>query len=207
VAIDSDSEFGVRYSIEDLSSGNSTSKRDSQYFEINGENGDLRFRLSEEELGNFGKVISRLTFQFWVRADDGELHNLVPVMVVVLPDSEPSPEIHPQNATFFLKEDAAVGSIVTTFRVSNIDTPQFRVVSSNEDLFQVDPNGNLILSALLDQDEEDKHTVSIWRGGGDQSREMSVRNLEEPKLIVVFFADRLLSGLRIRIRETSPRHK
>lgn len=159
--VDSDTEFGIRYSIEDLPNENLTNKRDSKFFEINGENGDLRFKLNQEDLAQIGTISVRTDFHFWVRADDGELHSTVPVTVVVLPDSEPSPEIHPHNATFFLKEDASVGSIVTTFRVSNIDSPKYRVVSSNEDLFTVDLTGNLVLSARLDQDEEDKHTVRL----------------------------------------------
>jgi len=124
---------------------------------MNAETGEVRFKLKTEDLPQFDSQ-SRIDFQFWVRADDGELHSSVPVTVVVLPASEPTPEINPQNATFFVKEDASVGSMITTFRVSNIENPRFRVVSSNEDVFQVDRSGNLLLNARLDEDE-DKHTV------------------------------------------------
>jgi hypothetical protein len=157
--LDSDSEFGVRYSIIDLETGNSSLKRDSPYFEINAETGEVRFNLKTEDLSQFDSL-SRVDFQFWVSADDGELHSTVPVTVVVLPASEPPPDMQPQNATFFVKEDAPVGSMITTFRVSNIETPRFRVVSSNDDVFQVDRSGNLLLNARLDEDE-DKHTVRL----------------------------------------------
>jgi hypothetical protein len=82
------------------------------------------------------------------------------VTVVLLPEGFPSPEIQPQNATFFVKEDAAIGSIVTTFKVTNIESPKFRVMSNNDEYFQVDNQGNLMVKARLDQEDEDKHTVS-----------------------------------------------
>lgn len=90
----------------------------------------------------------------------GGLHSYIPVTVVLLPEGVPNPEIQPQNATFFVKEDAPIGSIITTFRISNIEGAKFRVVSSNEEYFQVDHNGNLLVKGRLDQDNEDKHTVS-----------------------------------------------
>lgn len=101
-----------------------------------------------------------MDFQFWAGAtDEGGLHSYIPVTIVLLPEGTPSPEIQPQNATFFVKEDAPIGSIVTTFRTTNIDSPRYKVVSNNEEYFQVDNQGNLLVKARLDQENEDKHTV------------------------------------------------
>ncbi len=173
VAVDADTEFGIRYSIVDLptlalntrnsepSWSSSSSKRDSSYFEINSDSGEVRLRMSDQDVLKFMKDKSRVDFQFWAGAtDEGGLHSYIPVTVVLLPEGVPSPEISPQNATFFMKEDAPVGSIVSTFRVANIDSPKFRVVSSNDEYFQVDSKGNLMVKGRLDQDNEDKHTVS-----------------------------------------------
>ncbi len=161
VAVDADTEFGIRYSIVDLPSANSSIKRDSSFFEINPDSGEVRLRMSDEDVLKFTKDKERVDLQFWAGAtDEGGLHSYVPVTVVLLPEGEPSPEIHPQNATFFVKEDAPIGSVITTLRVTNIEEPKFRVVSSNDEFFQVDHQGNLLIKARLDQEEEDKHTVS-----------------------------------------------
>ncbi|XP_035710399.1 fat-like cadherin-related tumor suppressor homolog isoform X3 [Folsomia candida] len=180
VAVDADTEFGIRYSIVDLpttafrSNSNSTTtsspttKRDSSYFEINPDSGEVRLRMSDQDILKFMKDKSRIDFQFWAGAtDEGGLHSYIPVTVVLLPEGVPNPEIQPQNATFFVKEDAPIGSIITTFRISNIEGAKFRVVSSNEEYFQVDHNGNLLVKGRLDQDNEDKHTVVIWAESGD----------------------------------------
>lgn len=156
-AIDLDTEFGVHYSIIDLAFQNSTLK-DANYFVINPDTGEIRFKSSINELPGFGDA--RMDFQFWVKAQDEQgLDSHVPIKVIVLMDAEKLPEMSPQNATFFVKEDAPIGSIVTTFKVTNIDIPQFRVVSWNSDLFQVDLQGNLLLKSRLDQEQTDKHTV------------------------------------------------
>ncbi|CAG7823399.1 unnamed protein product [Allacma fusca] len=167
LAIDADTEFGIRYSILDLAeSSNSSTKRDSNYFEINGETGEVRLKMSDDDVAKFG--IDRVDFQFWaVATDEGGLHSHVPVTVVVLPDGQPTPEMQPRNATFFVKEDTPVGSMVTTFQVTNIDSPRFRVMSFNEEFFQIDNNGNLLIKARLDQEQEDKHTVVIWAESAD----------------------------------------
>lgn len=162
--MDADTEFGIRYSIVDLPSNRTAdaTKRDSSYFEINPESGEVRLRLSDQEVVKFLKEKSRQDFQFWAGAtDEGGLHSHIPVTVVLLPEGIPSPELSPQNATFFVKEDSAIGSIVTTFRVANIEAPRFRVMSNNEEYFQVDKDGNLLVKARLDQENEDKHTVSF----------------------------------------------
>jgi hypothetical protein len=101
-------------------------KRDSSYFEINGDCGELRLRMSDEDMIKFMKDKERVDFQFWAGAtDEGGLHSYIPVTVVLLPEGIPSPEMQPHNATFFVKEDAPIGSIVTTFRVTNIHSPKF----------------------------------------------------------------------------------
>ncbi|ODM96505.1 Fat-like cadherin-related tumor suppressor [Orchesella cincta] len=168
VAVDADTEFGIRYSIVDLPSANSSIKRDSSFFEINPDSGEVRLRMSDEDVLKFTKDKERVDLQFWAGAtDEGGLHSYVPVTVVLLPEGEPNPEIHPQNATFFVKEDAPIGSVITTLRVTNIEEPRFRVVSSNDEFFQVDHHGNLLIKARLDQEDEDKHTVVIWAESGD----------------------------------------
>src|SRR5689334_21714980 len=67
VAVDADTEFGIRYSIVDLPSNTHTNssssrslspgtKRDSAYFEINPESGELRLRMSDQDVIKFLKV-------------------------------------------------------------------------------------------------------------------------------------------------------
>lgn len=163
MAIDADTEYGIRYSIVDLPTNSSSSspKRDSSFFEINPETGEVRLRINDQDLLRFIKDQNRLDFQFWAGAtDEGGLHSFVPVTVVLLPEGIPSPEIEPQNSTFFIKEDAPIGSIITTFKATNINSPKYRVVSNNDEFFQVDTEGNLLVKGRLDQEHEEKHTVS-----------------------------------------------
>jgi len=147
----------LRYSIVDLPDGNSSVKRDSTYFMINQDTGELRLKLIPNEEIKFAS--ERVDFQFWVGATDEDgLHAYVPVTVVALPEGYQASEIQPQNSTFFVKEDMPIGSLITTFRVTHMENPKFRVVSFNDEYFQVDEKGNLLTKARLDH--EDKHTVS-----------------------------------------------
>lgn len=82
MAVDADTEFGIRYSIVDLpttafrSNSNSTTtsspttKRDSSYFEINPDSGEVRLRMSDQDILKFMKDKSRIDFQFWAGATD-----------------------------------------------------------------------------------------------------------------------------------------
>lgn len=68
LAVDADTEeFGIRYSIVDLptstprnsSFSSSTSKRDSSYFEISSESGEVRLRMSDQDIIKFMKVTNQ----------------------------------------------------------------------------------------------------------------------------------------------------
>jgi hypothetical protein len=69
-------------------------ERDTSYFEINGDSGELRLRMSDEDGIQFMKDKKRVDFQFWAGAtDEGGLHSYIPVTVVLLPEGIPSPEM------------------------------------------------------------------------------------------------------------------
>ncbi|XP_047739370.1 fat-like cadherin-related tumor suppressor homolog, partial [Hyalella azteca] len=134
--------------------------------------------LKQSALGQANEV-----YQFFVRASDAghpEHHSDVPVSVFLLPPSHASPRCPASFRRFFLLEDAALGTVVTTLWQGGPMPVQYWLVTDGAPAdegsltadkasltadetaqFSVSPSGDVILNRMLDHETRRSHEVIV----------------------------------------------
>ena len=148
----------LKYSIYDTRSSGV-----NDILKIDPETGRIYLRTSAKQLENE-------VYQFFVRAEDGgrnSLHADVPVEVYIMSSLDTPPHFENQDSIYFIEEGSPVGrTIAELSAVSSPDSLVKYTMASNkylgpDSLFQVDSSGRLIISNLLDREQESVHKIVI----------------------------------------------
>ena len=133
-------------------------------FNINERTGQIQLRKSSSDLENE-------VYQFFVRAVDNAREALyadVPVEIMFISSLDSPPKFADHEKYFFVSEARPVGETIAHLRASpgqDGSTIKYRLASTDylgeEALFQIDADGRLMISGLLDRETEPLHKLHI----------------------------------------------
>ena len=104
-------------------------------------------------------------YQFFVQCSDGKHQSRVAVSVLVLGAEEKAPRCPKSHAQYFLREDAALGTVIMSLWSSGPMDIEYDIVSGGvtpEGLVQFSvQGGQLILAAPLDHEAMPQHRIVL----------------------------------------------
>ncbi|CAL4160514.1 unnamed protein product, partial [Meganyctiphanes norvegica] len=153
--------------------------------EDEGENSRLTYSITETEGSNIFDIFSvepisgvivinykkekKSMYQFSVRAKDNGVppnYSDVPITIYLLFPSAFIPKCKHNYLQYFIREDAPIDSIITTFWI-NGSKFMYDIISidysepDNHSLFAINPLGHLVLQGLLDYEYRNSHYIII----------------------------------------------
>lgn len=119
-------------------------------------------------------------YQFFIRAEDGgspRHHSDVPVTIFLLAPEDRPPRSSRQYAQFFLREDAAIGTVITSLwmdgpqevaytlivdePVADMETGETGSPAQNSRLFGLTLSGQLVVQGALDHEKWPTHRITV----------------------------------------------
>ena len=136
-------------------------------FEIDSASGSIKLKKKLQ------KRHENQIYQFWVRAQDRgspfQLHSEVPVEIYIMSQLDHAPVFAKRDSVYFIRENTPIGRVVTQLEAKILEDEedegiQYKIASSeyvNEELFQVDSKGRVIISGRLDRESQPIHKITI----------------------------------------------
>ena len=111
-------------------------------------------------------------YQFFVRAQDNgqpfQLHADVPVEIYIMSPLDRPPIFTKRDNVYYIRENSPVGRVITqleaTIDATEDNELKYRLVSADyvdEELFQIDQAGRVIISGRLDREIKDVHKLTF----------------------------------------------
>ena len=112
-------------------------------------------------------------YQFWVRAQDKgnpfQLHSEVPVEIYIMSQLDHAPIFSKRDNVYFIRENTPIGRVITHLEAKILgeeedETIEYKIASAeyvNEDLFQIDSKGRVIISGRLDRESKPLHKLTV----------------------------------------------
>lgn len=117
------------------------------------------------------KMHENQVYQFFVRAQDKgqpfQLHSDVPVEVYIMSQLDRPPVFEKRDSLYYIRENSPVGRVIAQLEanVHGADNDlRYRMASSdyiNEELFQIDQKGRVIISGRLDREIKALHPLTF----------------------------------------------
>lgn len=168
----------VQVKAEDLDVGHNAELKYSIYndkddkhmelFEIDSKSGLIRLKK------NLNKDHENEVYQFFVRAQDKgrpfQLHSDVPVEVYIMSKVDRPPVFARRDSVYFIKENTPVGRVITQLEATvenddeDDDQVKYKMASAaylDEELFQIDQDGRVIISGRLDREVKAAHKLTL----------------------------------------------